>query len=552
MQKKDVIYIDVEDDITAIIGKVKDAKEKIVALVPPKRTGVLQSAVNLRLLARTADNEKKRLVLITGNAALAGLAASAKIPVAKNLQSAPKLADAPTAGGDDDEDVIDGEQLPVGDHASMPDEDEEEIIIPEDLDNIDVDSDAASKSDGSAKKADKSGSKKRIKVPDFGTFRKKMVFGIGGGVLVLLFLVWAIWIAPHATIVVSAKTSDQALSVPVTLGPNLTTDSEAAKIKVITQTDKETQSVDFVATGKKNVGDKATGTVKFTKSDPGSATVPSGTQLTTSGGLVFVTTATIVIPGATVDFTPPYLHPGSGTVNVQAAEGGANYNGATGAVSGSPAGMSAGLTSATSGGTDKMATVVTQQDIDGAKDQLKDQNSDDIKRKLKAKFDNDSVVIDFSFTSSGGDPQSSPAVGQETASGSAKLTSEVTYTMMAVPKSEMGSYLDAAFKKTLTNSERQRVYDNGLGTVKFDDYKLDDKAGTATATLTATAQIGPKINDDDVKDQAKGRRSGEVISNIKAIDGVSDVDVKLSPFWVSGVPDDTKKITVEFKLITNG
>ena len=45
---KDIIYIDVEDDITAIIGKIKASKEKIVALVPPKRIGVLQSAVNLR------------------------------------------------------------------------------------------------------------------------------------------------------------------------------------------------------------------------------------------------------------------------------------------------------------------------------------------------------------------------------------------------------------------------------------------------------------------------------------------------------------------------
>ena len=34
---KDVIYVDVDDDVTAIIGKIKNAKEKIIALVPPKR-----------------------------------------------------------------------------------------------------------------------------------------------------------------------------------------------------------------------------------------------------------------------------------------------------------------------------------------------------------------------------------------------------------------------------------------------------------------------------------------------------------------------------------
>ena len=72
---KDVIYIDVDDDVTAIIGKIKKAKEKIVALVPPKRAGALQSAVNLRLLERMAKTDKKQLVLITNNAALVGLAA---------------------------------------------------------------------------------------------------------------------------------------------------------------------------------------------------------------------------------------------------------------------------------------------------------------------------------------------------------------------------------------------------------------------------------------------------------------------------------------------
>ena len=118
---KDVIYIDVEDDITAIIGKVKDAKEKIVALVPPKRIGVLQSAVNLRLLARAAGQNDKRLVLISNNSALLALASAAKIPVAKNLQSKPELAEIPALDVDDGEDVIDGASLPVGELAKTAD-----------------------------------------------------------------------------------------------------------------------------------------------------------------------------------------------------------------------------------------------------------------------------------------------------------------------------------------------------------------------------------------------------------------------------------------------
>ena len=58
-QNKDVIYIDVDDEITSIISKLQESSGKIVALVLPKRAVVLQSIVNLKLLKHIADNNKK-------------------------------------------------------------------------------------------------------------------------------------------------------------------------------------------------------------------------------------------------------------------------------------------------------------------------------------------------------------------------------------------------------------------------------------------------------------------------------------------------------------
>lgn len=121
---KDVVYIDVEDDITTIISKVKASSEGIVALVPPNRIGVLQSAVNIRLLERSAKAAQKRVVLITNNQSLAMLAATANIPVAKNLQSKPEMAEIPVLKVDGD-DIIDGDQLPVGEHAGSTDAENE-------------------------------------------------------------------------------------------------------------------------------------------------------------------------------------------------------------------------------------------------------------------------------------------------------------------------------------------------------------------------------------------------------------------------------------------
>ena len=73
----------------------------------------------------------------------------------------------------------------------------------------------------------------------------------------------------------------------------------------------------------------------------------------------------------------------------------------------------------------------------------------------------------------------------------------------------------------------------------------------AKATLVATAQVGPKINDDEVRQQVKGKRFGEVQQSLQAIQGVDSVDINFFPFWVSTVPSDDSKISIEFKLNGN-
>lgn len=537
--QKDVIYIDVEDDITAIIDKVKKSKEKVVALVPPKRIGVLQSAVNLRLLTRTASNANKHIVLITNNSALTGLAASARIPVAKNLQSKPEVAPVPVSKIDDD-DVIEGEDLPASNRADTDESAEPKIPVSK-VENIDIDGDTPrpAAAPGRASRA-----KKGIKVPDFGTFRKKIFILAGGGVLLIAFLVWAIVFAPRATIVISAKTSDQNLSSSVSVGPSVTTDSSQTHLQSIVQQDKATQSIEFDATGSKDIGDKATGTVVFSTNSIGDlgTTIPAGTQLIT-GGLSFVTTQPVTISISNYQGV---------SAGITAVENGTQYNGASGNMSGAPGGIKAKITGETAGGTSKVVKVVTQSDVDKAASQLAAQNNDDLKKKLTAKFENGTIIIDSSFKSTAADPTSSPAVGQQ-ADSKAKLTQDTSYSVMGIAKAQLNAYLTSAFEGTLSSKNQQKIYDNGISTVKFADFKQNDGDQAGVVTMTAVAQVGPKIDDNEVKQEVKGKRYGEIAGDLRAIDGVSDVDVKLSPFWVQGVPNDVNKITVEFKLLkSNG
>jgi hypothetical protein len=544
---KDVIYIDVEDDITAIIGKVKDAKEKIVALVPPKRIGVLQSAVNLRLLTRAATQSDKRLVLITSNSALVALAAAAKVPVAKTLQSKPELAEISALDVDDGEDIIDGSQLPVGElmktgpAAAATSSSAIEDLIKEDP------AGAISKATPPApgQTPPKPKAKSGVKVPNFNMFRKKLILIIGGVVVLLGFLVWAIFFAPHATVVITARTSDSSINEKVTLDAGATTSSAAKTLELATKEIKKDLAVDFDATGTKELGEKASGKMKLDRTSVSSnpISVPAGTSFS-SGNITFVSTENAVLAGTTIG--PGGIVQDSATVSVQAANIGDEYNLSARTYQSNVSGFTATGTDM-SGGSKRQAKVVSASDIQKATDQFIQQNSDAVKKQLTSQLDETKVaVISQTFKTTTGSVTSAPAADQEAPSGKAKLTGSVTFMLSGVEKAEYDKYLRDHFNEQIKNQEDQRVYENGSKKVTFTNVTA---AGNGfTANIVANAKIGPKINDDEIKNLAKGKRYGDIQSNIEAIQGVDDVDIKFWPFWVSSVPNDTKKISIEFKL----
>lgn len=549
--QKEVIYIDVDDDITAIIGKIKLSKEKIVALVPPKRVGVLQSAVNLRLLDRMAKASKKNLVIITNNPALMALTAAAHIPVAKNLQSKPEVAEIPALTVDDGDDIIDGADLPVGDHAksvaSSSASDKKHVLTSrpsrdDAIETLEIDGAAiaAETAEESSEKPVKS-AKPKVKIPNFDSFRKRLFIGgfLAAGLVVLL--VWMFAIAPAATITITASTQPAPVSASVKLGGTNATDPKAGVISSVSQQLKKDSSVQFDATGKKDKGEKATGVVTFSTIYISSlgTTIPAGTKLTSVGGFVFVTDEAVTITAD--NYT-------GADVPVTASESGQQYNGVTGDMSGAPSGISASIDTATEGGTTKLVTIVSDEDIQKALGQIQGQSSDSAKTALKKQFKNGEVVIDSSFTTEQGDAKSSPAKDEEVADGAkATLTVPMTYTIYAFSESAIKTYLDATMKTQIDNANTQQVYDNGLKKVAFGGF-LKAADGTMTVTLTTTGQIGPKIDKDAVKNQVKGKITGDVQNIIAQNEGVRDVEVSYSYFWVRKVPNDTNKIQVEFKL----
>ena len=544
---KDVIYIDVEDDITAIIGKVKSAKQKIVALVPPKRVGVLQSAVNLRLLARAASHVDKRLVLITNNQALIALSAAAKIPIARNLQTKPELAEIPVLAIDDGEDVIDGANLPIGELAQTADM---PAMVPVVNNSRDAAVSAVEKDDTSYAPPPVAGarpvkpkSKKGSKVPNFNTFRKRLFLIIVGAILLIGFLVWALFFAPRATIVVSANTTSATVDEDIQLVTSGESSFDESRLRAVRQEQTEEMTVDFEPTGKKEVGEKATGTMRITRTSVSSnaTTVPAGTSFT-SGNITFISTESATLSGTTIG--PSGIVQDSATVRVEAAEIGAEYNLSARSYESSVSGTDA-EGSAMNGGSSREVTIVSAEDVQRATDQLSQQTDDSVRGSLRDAFQDDAVVISESYRQDRGEVTASPAVGQE-ATETATLRSEMTYSLMAVLRSDLNEFLDDALNAQLEENDGQRVYGNGSDAVVFSQFNVSDDI--ISVKLTANGEVGPEIDEMAIKEEAQGKRYGDIQTQIESIQGVNDVDIKFWPFWVSSAPNDTDRIKIEFSL----
>lgn len=562
--QKDIIYIEPEEDITDILGRIKQSSQRIIALVPPKKIGVLRSAVNVKLIAKAASVSDKAVVFVTTDLSLMKLAAANGLPVAKTLQSRPVIPTlADTEQMNDGAEQIDdsAEQMveesakaaPVKTGNKTPKTQaaprkKEQTLAPADLQDSDLDIDEESLN-SSKKKA-----KLAHKIPNFNKQRKLILAGAIGGVALVAFLVWAIIFAPAAQITVAIRTTTNNFSENITF----TKDQQAIKPKkgvflLEEQKYEKKSNTKFTATGKKDVGEKASGTLTvtyhFSLDDKGSSqTLPAGSRLTYNGLNYFTATAaTVSWDGDSLNQCP---QPRNGycrrstKVKVSAEGPGEKYNiGAhNSGWASSVSGFSAANEDPFSGGTSKVVTVVQQADIDKAKEKLTSENEAAGKKKLLKAIPKDFIAIDSTFKQTVGDPVSTPALGEQVADGTeAKLESTTTFTIFTVDKTHIKEFIQTKSSKKLAADQKNY----SIGNPFFERFT---EGNPTTAKLKATTQSGPKVTEQEILEKSLGHKNGEVQALIKSINGVSTVKITPSFFWVKSVPNDSNRVKVEIKV----
>lgn len=568
---KDVIYVEPEDDITDIILKIENSKEKIVALVPPKKAGVFRSVVNIKLIAKSGASSGKTVVLVTVDPSILRLAGAARIPVTKNLQTPPSIpeineeSDSLKAESLDDESSDDSDdEVETEDDVEdlmKEDEDEEEETEEEDKKDTkkkdeDEDEDEKEKEEKSSSKSKKKPEKSAKKSDNwFKSHKKLLIIGGIGGVLLIVFLVWAFVIAPSVTITVGVKATSNNFSEAVTFTSNMSEENASeGKFYLEEKKIEDIKEVEFEATGKKNVGETASGDVVVYAyfKDKGAIQVSKGSSFTFNG-MNFISNEVTVLSwdGEDSDVcdnknnASQLIKSGcqiSGRVKVTAAESGSKYNVAasnTGWDTTAP--VSVYSDKAMSGGTDAEITVVQQSDIDKAREALAGANESENKEKLLSSIDGNMMVIESSFKQSTAEAVSTPGVGEEVKDGAkAKLKAVTTATVFVLDKTKVEEFI----RKKADLKDDQKIYE--MKDPFIENFALI--ASGYTGKLKTTYLTGPKVSTSSVVDLVKGRGLGDAQHVLKDIDGVADVRIDTSVPWVMSVPGDTNRITVQINV----
>jgi len=571
IMNKDVIYIEAEDDITDIISKIESSKEKIVALVPPKKSGVLRSIVNIKLISKAGQAAEKNIVLVTTDASIVKLAAMVRLPVTKNLQTAPSI---PTLDDADSEPAVATKE----EITEEPTEDDEETSILKVADAIKTEKEASAPSDEvKEEKTEKSEEKeeeededdkkavaakpeKKAKAPQskfmewFTAYKKWILIGSGAGALLILFLVWAFVIAPSVKISVSVRTNSNNFSENITFTTDQTKESSEDGVFYLETIQEETEkTLEFQATGSKNVGEKATGSVvvySFFRGDGGAIAINAGTSFT-YGDLTYYADedaylswdgndgscnnhGTIGRFGCLVylRIAATAAEPGE-RYNISAEENWRTSNNSVRVESGE-----------FGGGSDKTVTVITEQDVESVKERVESTAKaaeTTTLDALKEKAGEGKLIITSSFKQSFSEPVVTPAVGEAVEDGVTpvlKITS--TATLYAIDEVKV--------KEFITNkariSDTQKIYT--INNPFVENFIATDTG--FTGKLKTSYKFGPKITDEDILELVKGKGIGDIQHTLKSIDGVGTIEIEKSMPWVNAAPSDSNKITIELTV----
>ena len=507
----DVIYLDVDDEITSAAARLRRTEAERVALVLPYGSRLATSRINFRLLAREAGARGKRLEIVAADASARALAGSAGLAVYPSV--------AALEGGEP------GGPTPVPGEvaAAAPAADGTEtrvLAVPKVADRVPIVG--------------------RRRPP----IRTRTALVAAAVVVAILAVggVGAFVYLPTATIVLT-PTAERIgpLQLSVQARPDVTT-PDAATLTVPAKTfDFDVQAFQtFTTTGVKVTEAKASGNVTFQNCDTGGGVmIPAGATVSTQAGIDFRTLAKVTIKRAAIF---PFACK-TGSVAVEAELAGTAGNVAAGAINRIPPGydsvvLSVTNTQPTSGGVHDETPQISQRDIDAATTQLTTGLRDDFDRQVREGTGVPAGTTLFDATKTLG--TATPSLDPKTLLGQAvsefQLGLTATGTVLGVDPTPITALAETRLASQVGDGWQLA---SGSTTIDVGDPSVSPSVISFPVTVTATRN---RVVDHDA---LVARIKGLVLAEARArLDDFGQVDITLWPDWVSTIPTDTSRISL--------
>lgn len=533
------IYLEKDDEITSVVDKLKSAEGTSLDIVIPKESLMLQSVINIKLLKRQAETLGKEITIVTQDKVGTKLATQIGIPVVAKEGQTPKEVsmseeERPEFSENDIELKEKEATKTAGAAATAVVAESDEVVGA-----VDSSTNAQNDKPGKDKKSGGNWLKKHWKGVAIGA-----TFGLLG-LMVLAYIY-----VPIARIEMVLAAEKKAVDISFTAEKEANEVSVEQRIVPAREIIEEIEKKEtFQATGEKEIGERASGTVTISDSGytskPNSTTLVAGTRLISSNGLTFRLKSNATVPG--FETVAGETKPGTVDALVEASEVGEKYNiGATSftipALNSSK--MTASSSSAMVGGSSKKVKFVTANDITNAKKSVASSSENEAKNKINEALEDGEILLEGAVEYEEISARSSVASGGE--------ATEFEYTVkqkgvgLAFKEADLKSLAEGVLGNEIGENKEIVEADSLITSTKTTD--VDTEKGTLEATLAGEAYIATKIDQKDLKNSINGDPEATANEYLSSLEGVDAIQIKFFPNFYKRVPRINNNIHIKVEI----
>ena len=371
----------------------------------------------------------------------------------------------------------------------------------------------------------------------------KIILGI-----LILVLIWFLFtkILPRVTVMIIPETENIEREFEIKLAEDVNRFNSEKNVFSADVVEVELKTKDnFDATGEKDIGDKAQGQATFYNQTGRPQPLTNNLDLIHDSGIIFQIIENTTVPGAKVDDLGNIV-PGEISIPVSAKEPGEDGNKNAGRLNISVLDIEkqskiyAEVTQAISGGTSKKVKVVSQEDLDNAKQNLIDDALIDIKEKISKKV-KDEMFIDDRFIQYD-DSQIVNQIEIDKEVDDFDLELNIKARVLVYNNKELRLFLKNKILETL-NSE-QTIAETEFGNLEIQIENFDISLGVADLNIKATFPVAKDLDLEKIQKEILGKKEIDARRYILSLEDVKNVQFKFSLSFTDKIPSKTSRVKV--------